>query len=139
ELTQLRTIHVVGVAGAGMSAIAEVLIAMGHRVTGSDQSEFPICSRLRAAGVEVHAGFDPARVEGADAVAVSTAWLEGNVEVEAARARNVPVLRRAEVLAAICAPKRTIAVAGTHGKTTTAAMLATILLEAGARPSFIIG
>jgi UDP-N-acetylmuramate--alanine ligase len=139
DLTQLRRIHVVGVGGAGMSAIAEVLAAMGHHVSGSDAAEFPVLARVRDAGVDVHVGFDPANLHGADVVAVSTAWLDGNVEVDEARRRGIPVLRRAEALGAICALRRTIAVAGTHGKTTTSALLATILLGAGRKPSFIVG
>ena len=122
-----------------MSAIAEVLVAMGHRVSGSDAGEFPVVERLRRAGVDVRLGFDPAHVAGADLVAVSTAWLDGNAEVDEARRRGVPVLRRSDALGAICARRRTIAVAGTHGKTTTSALLATILLEAGGEPSFIVG
>ncbi|HVL27766.1 MAG TPA: UDP-N-acetylmuramate--L-alanine ligase [Acidimicrobiales bacterium] len=139
DLARPRRLHVVGIAGSGMSAIAEVLAAMGHRVSGSDTAELPVLDRLRGLGVDVRVGFDAAHVAGADALAVSTAWLEGNVEVEAARAMGVPVLRRADVLAAICATRRTIAVAGTHGKTTTSAMLATILDQAGRRPSFVVG
>lgn len=139
DLARPRRLHVVGIAGSGMSAIAEVLAAMGHRVSGSDTAELPVLDRLRGLGVDVRVGFDAAHVAGADALAVSTAWLEGNVEVEAARAMGVPVLRRADVLAAICATRRTIAVAGTHGKTTTSAMLAWILADAGLDPGFLIG
>ncbi|MGH9222555.1 MAG: UDP-N-acetylmuramate--L-alanine ligase [Acidimicrobiales bacterium] len=139
EVSRPRRIHVVGAGGSGMSAIAEVLATMGHSVTGSDKAEFPVMARLRAAGVDVRAPFDPANVDGADAVVASTAWLTGNVEVDEARARGIPVLRRAAALAAICRLRRTIAVAGTHGKTTTSAMLATILDGAGGRPSFVVG
>lgn len=139
DLSLLRQIHVIGVGGAGMSAIAEVLATMGHRVSGSDKAEFPVFERLRRAGVTVHGQFDAANIGDAELVAVSTAWLDGNAEVEEARRRGIPVLRRAQALAAICALRRTIAVAGTHGKTTTCALLATVLLGAGLKPSFIVG
>ena len=139
DLAAPRRIHVVGVGGSGMSAIAEVLAAMGHHVSGSDQAEFAVMGRVRAAGVDVRWPFAAANVDGADAVAVSTAWLRGNVEVDEAAARGIPVLRRADVLAALCRLRRTIAVAGTHGKTTTSAMLATILDGAGRQPSFVVG
>lgn len=134
------TVHVVGVGGAGMSAIAAVLAAMGHRVSGSDLKDGRSLDRLRAEGVTVHVGHDAANLpEGVDLVAVSTAIPATNPEVVAATERGVRVLRRAEVLAAIAATRRSIAVAGTHGKTTTASMLALILAEAGLQPSFIIG
>jgi UDP-N-acetylmuramate--alanine ligase len=132
-------VHIVGAGGAGMSAIATVLAAMGHRVTGSDLKGSAGLDRLRAAGVEVYVGHDAGHVGGADLVAVSTAIPDRNVEVVAARQRGVPVLRRAEILAAITDTRRTIAVAGTHGKTTTSSMLALVLVEAGLRPSFVIG
>jgi len=122
-----------------MSAIAGVLLAMGHAVSGSDAAESAVLDRLRAAGADVHTGHDPASVSGADVVAVSTAIPADDAEVVAARAAGIPVLRRAEVLGAICAVRRTLAVSGTHGKTTTTAMLAMALRGAGAAPSFIVG
>ena len=131
--------HVVGVGGAGMSAIALVLRAMGHAVSGSDAVDGPVLDRLRAAGVAVGGGSDPGRVVGVDAVAASTAVPAADPELAAARATGIPVLRRAEALAAICAARATVAVAGTHGKTTTTAMLALVLREAGLAPSFIVG
>ncbi|MCX7620952.1 MAG: Mur ligase domain-containing protein, partial [Acidimicrobiales bacterium] len=140
DLARSLRIHVVGVGGAGMSAIASVLAAMGHVVTGSDLKESPGVDRLRAQGVQVWIGHDPANLpEQLDAVTISTAVPPDNPEVAAARARGVPVLRRAEILAAIAALRRTVAVAGTHGKTTTSSMLALVLSEAGLAPSFIIG
>jgi len=132
-------VHIVGVGGAGMSAIASVLAAMGHRVSGSDLKESGELERLRAQGVRVSVGHDAVNVGDVDAVAVSTAIPEINSEVRAARARNIPVHRRAEILAAVCATRRTIAVSGTHGKTTTTTMLALVLVEAGLTPSFIVG
>jgi UDP-N-acetylmuramate--alanine ligase len=139
DLTQPRRIHVVGVGGGGMSAIASVLVAMGHTVSGSDQSESAVLDRLRAHGVEVHVGHDAAHVGEVEALAISTAVDARNPEVEAAVARGIPVLRRAEILAAIAGTRRTIAVSGTHGKTTTSTMVAMVLSEAGLAPSFIVG
>ncbi|MFN2505494.1 MAG: UDP-N-acetylmuramate--L-alanine ligase [Acidimicrobiales bacterium] len=140
DLATPRRIHVVGLGGAGMSAIAEILVAMGHRVSGSDLRASSALDRLRALGVDAQVGHERAHVDdGVEAVAVSTAVPSDNPEVLAAAERGIPVLSRARVLAAICACRRTIAVAGTHGKTTTSAMLATILDAAGQRPSFIVG
>jgi UDP-N-acetylmuramate--alanine ligase len=139
DLSTPRRVHVVGVGGAGMSAIALVLRAMGHAVSGSDAVDGPVLDRLRAAGVAVGVGSDPARIDGVDAVAASTAVPADDPEVAAARAAGIVVLRRAEALAAMCAARPTIAVAGTHGKTTTTAMLALVLREAGLAPSFIVG
>ncbi|MDQ4097102.1 MAG: UDP-N-acetylmuramate--L-alanine ligase, partial [Actinomycetota bacterium] len=139
DLARPRRIHVVGVGGAGMSAIAEVLAAMGHRVSGSDLHDSAVLRRLQGRGVTTSVGHHRSHVDGAEAVAVSTAIAADNEEVKAARAAGIPLLRRADALAAICARRRTIAVAGTHGKTTTSAMLATILLDAGRDPSFVVG
>jgi UDP-N-acetylmuramate--alanine ligase len=139
DLSRPMTVHVVGVGGAGMSAIAGVLVAMGHRVSGSDLKRSPGTDRLGALGVTVHIGHDAANLADADVVAISTAIPERNPEVVAARERGIPVLRRAEILAAMTALRRTIAVGGTHGKTTTSSMLGLALLEAGMHPSFIIG
>lgn len=140
DLSRSRTVHVVGVGGAGMSAIAEVLVAMGHRVSGSDLKGSAVVERLRALGVAVAIGHDPANLPGGvEVVAISTAIPPTNPEVVAAREAGVAVARRAEVLAAVAATRRTVAVAGTHGKTTTSSMLALVLVEAGLRPSFIIG
>lgn len=139
DLTERRSVHIVGVGGAGMSAIASVLVAMGHRVSGSDLKESPGLARLRAQGAHVQVGHRAENVDAADVVAVSTAVPDRNPEVRAARQRHIPVLRRADILAAIAATRRTVAVSGTHGKTTTSSMLALVLIEAGLRPSFIIG
>ncbi len=132
-------VHVVGVGGVGMRPIASVLAGMGHHVTGSDMKPSAGLERLVAQGVEVQVGHAPANVEGADVVAVSTAIPDSNREVRAARELGIPVAHRAEVLAAITRVRRTLAVSGTHGKTTTTTMLALILQEAGLSPSFIIG
>ena len=132
-------IHIVGVGGAGMSAIATVLHAMGHRVSGSDLRASGVTERLRSLGIEVAIGHEAAHVADADLLTRSTAVGPDNPEVVEARRRGLPVLSRAETLAGIAARRRCIAVAGTHGKTTTASMLALILVESGLRPSFLIG
>ncbi|HEY8058728.1 MAG TPA: UDP-N-acetylmuramate--L-alanine ligase [Acidimicrobiales bacterium] len=139
DLTPPQAIHVVGIGGAGMSAIASVLAAMGHRVSGSDLRSSKALDRLADQGIRVAVGHRAEQLEDAAVVAVSTAIAPDNPEVVAARASGRPVLRRSEVLAAITALRRTISVAGTHGKTTTSSMLAVILAEAGMDPSFIIG
>jgi UDP-N-acetylmuramate--alanine ligase len=122
-----------------MSAIAAVLRGMGHQVTGSDLRDSPTLDRLRALGVDVTVGHSSDNVGEADAVTFSTAIATGNPELEVARAQGRPALRRAEILASICAVRRTIAVAGTHGKTTTSTMLALAMVEGGLQPSYIVG
>lgn len=140
DLSAPRALHVVGVGGAGMSAIASVLARMGHAVTGSDLRESAGLERLRLQGVRCAVGHAaanlPARL---DAVVVSTAIPADNAEVTAARARGVPVLRRADALALVARERRAVAVAGSHGKTTTSSMLALVLRAAGRHPSFLIG
>jgi UDP-N-acetylmuramate--alanine ligase len=131
--------HVVGAGGPGMSAIALVLAEMGHDVSGSDLREHPVLDRLRAAGVDVIVGHDRTVVHDVDAVTASTAIPERNIELDEARRVGVPVLRRAGMLASICAMSRSIGVAGTHGKTTTSSMLMLVLAEAGLQPGFVIG
>src|SRR4051812_2600008 len=139
DLSTPRRIHVVGVGGSGMSAIASVLAAMGHRVSGSDASPSAVLDRLRDGGIDVHAGHDPSSVASAECVVVSTAIPADDAEVVAARDAGIPVVRRADALAAIASQRRTVAVSGTHGKTTTSAMLAVLLDGAGTAPSFIVG
>ncbi len=139
DLGTPRRLHVVGVGGPGMSAIAIALAEMGHDVSGSDLREHPVLERVRAAGVVVHIGHDRVVVHGVDAVTASTAIPRHNIELDEARSIGVPVLSRAGMLAAICAEASSLAVAGTHGKTTTTSMLMLILAEAGRRPSFVIG
>jgi UDP-N-acetylmuramate--alanine ligase len=140
DLSRPRSLHVVGIGGAGMSAIATVLARMGHRVSGSDLKESRPLARLRLLGVDAQVGHRPEHiVDDLDAVIVSTAIPATNPEVRAAQSRGVPILRRAEALRALVATRRGIAVAGSHGKTTTSSMLALVLRAAGLRPSFIIG
>jgi UDP-N-acetylmuramate--alanine ligase len=134
-----RSLHFVGIGGAGMSGLALVAHALGARVTGSDRADSPYCARLRAAGVEPVIGHDAANLpEGAEVV-VSTAIPEDNPELSAARAAGVPVLHRGDLLGELSRMKRTIAVSGTHGKTTTAAMAAHLLRGTGRDPGFVIG
>jgi UDP-N-acetylmuramate--alanine ligase len=139
DLTPPQSIHIVGIGGAGMSAIAHVLAAMGHEVSGSDLKESKALDRLADQGLRVAVGHRAEHLGAAAVVARSTAIGDGNAEVVAAREADLPVLRRSEVLAAITDLRRTISVAGTHGKTTTSSMLAVVLAEAGLDPSFIIG
>ena len=139
DLATLDAVHLVGIGGAGISAIATILASMGKRVSGSDLKDSAPVRRLAAAGVEVHVGHSAQWVGDVDAVGISTAIDDSNPEVAAARVRGIPVLSRADLLAAICRTRRTVAVAGTHGKTTTTSMLALILVEAGMHPSFLVG
>ena len=139
DLSVPRRVHVVGVGGAGMSAIAEVLAAMGHDVTGSDLKPSAGLERLEVLGVAVTVGHAAANLGQAELLTRSTAVPDRNPEYRAAAEAGIPVLSRADVLTAICAQRSTVAVAGTHGKTTTASMLALVLRRAGVRPSFIIG
>ena len=139
DLSRPLRVHVVGVGGAGMSAIAAVLASMGHEVTGSDIKASQSFERLGARGIGVAIGHRAENVAGADVLTYSTAVPERNLEIAEARRLGIPVLSRAAMLQAIAALRRTIAVAGTHGKTTTSSMLALVLVEAGLRPSFIIG
>ncbi len=139
DLSRPGRYHVVGVGGPGMSAIAIVLAQMGHAVSGSDLRELPVLERLRAEGVTVFVGHDEAHVAGVDAVTASTAVPPHNLELRTAHERGTPVLRRAGMLASICARASAVAVAGTHGKTTTTSMMALVMAEAGWRPSFVIG
>jgi UDP-N-acetylmuramate--alanine ligase len=122
-----------------MSAYASVLAAMGHEVSGSDLKASPATERLEAAGVHVALGHDASQVGPAELVAVSSAVGPTNPEVAEARRRGIEVVSRADLLAAIAAARRSVAVAGTHGKTTTTSMLALILVEAGLHPSFLVG
>ena len=139
DLSSPRRCHVVGVGGPGMSPIAEVLNGLGHRVSGSDLRDSRVTGSLRAAGVEVTIGHSEGNVSGADIVTYSTAIPADNAEIVAARRNGAVVCHRSEVLAALCAATDSIAVAGTHGKTTTSALLSRILVTSGRDPSCIIG
>lgn len=135
-----RRIHLVGIGGAGISAIAVVLAEMGHDVSGSDGAASQTLERLRSAGIDSRVGHDPLNVaDGVELVAVSTAIPADNVEVLAAQARGIPVLRRGELLAAICARRETIGVSGTHGKTTTSSILTEVLRGVGRDVGYLVG
>jgi UDP-N-acetylmuramate--alanine ligase len=134
-----RRIHFVGIGGIGMSGIAELLLNLRYRVSGSDLKESAITERLRSLGAIVYVGHKAEQVEGADVVVVSSAVRPDNPEVAAARARNLPVIPRAEMLAELMRMKYGIAVAGSHGKTTTTSLIATVLAEAGMDPTLVIG
>ena len=135
----MSRIHIVGVGGTGMSAIAIVLAQMGHDVSGSDIHESSVLDALRELGVRVNVGHDTNAVVGCDTVTSSAAVPSDNIELEAARRMRVTVLTRGQILADICSKKYSIGVAGTHGKTTTSSMLMLMLADADMDPSFIIG
>ncbi len=139
DLAALGRVHVVGIGGAGMSGIARILVARGVTVSGSDAKDSRRLSALRALGVTAYVGHAAEQVDGVDTVVVSTAIKDGNPELEAARSRGLRVMGRAEALAAIMSGHRGVAVAGTHGKTTTTSMLTVALQHCGADPSFAIG
>jgi UDP-N-acetylmuramate--alanine ligase len=136
---QLGRVHFVGIGGAGMSGIARVMLARGVPVSGSDAGSAHVLAELAALGADVHAGHDAAHLGQADTVVVSSAIRPSNPELAAARERNLRVLPRAAALASIMIGRRSTAIAGTHGKTTTTSMLTTILRECGARPGYVIG
>ena len=135
----MTRIHLIGIGGTGLSAIARVLIEMGHTVSGSDRAESSFTRDLQSAGVTIHIGHSPENVVGADLVVRSSAIPDDNPEVSAARAARIPVLKRADFLGSLMDGKTGIGVAGTHGKTTTTAMIAWILTELDQDPSFIVG
>ncbi len=135
----VKHIHFVGIGGAGMSAIAEILHNLGYTVSGSDSSESATTRRLAGLGIRVAIGHDAANIAGAQAVATSTAVKADNPEVIAARMRRIPVVPRAVMLAELMRLKQGIAIAGTHGKTTTTSLVATVLAQAGLDPTFVIG
>lgn len=138
-LTPGQHIHIVGVGGFGMSAIARVLLGQGYTVSGSDLRDNNLTRGLAAAGATIFEGHAAANIAGADVVACSSAVPDDNPEIAAARAAGIPVLRRRDLLGEIMAGQIGIAVAGTHGKTTTSALLAHVLIEAGLDPSYIVG
>ncbi len=135
----IRHIHFVGIGGAGMSGIAEVLLNLGYVVSGSDLSDSAALKRLHALGIQTHVGHAATHIEGADAVVTSTAVQADNPEVVAAHAKLIPVVPRAVMLAELMRLKQGVAIAGTHGKTTTTSLVASVLAEAGMDPTFVIG
>lgn len=139
KLANLHNIHFIGIGGAGMSAIAYVLLKRGYDVTGSDLNAGHMSAHLAEEGAMVFMGHDACQVDGADAVVISTAIHENNPELAAARAQGIPVLHRSDVLAAILNAADGVAVAGAHGKTTTSAMISCISAEGDIDPTIIIG
>ncbi len=138
-MRRIQRIHFVGIAGAGMSGIAEVLVNQGFEVCGSDIADNRITSRLRKLGATIFKGHDASQVEGANVLVVSSAVSEDNPEVRAARKLRIPVVQRAEMLAELMRFRRGIAIAGTHGKTTTTSLTTSLLAQAGMDPTFVIG
>jgi UDP-N-acetylmuramate--alanine ligase len=136
---RIRHIHFVGIGGAGMGGIAEVLLNLGYEISGSDLRPGRTTERLQGLGAAVHFGHDAGHVLGADAVVVSTAVAQDNEEVRAARTARIPVVPRAEMLAELMRFRYGVAVAGTHGKTTTTSLIASLLGEGGLDPTFVIG
>jgi len=136
---KVKKVHFVGIGGSGMSGIAEVLLNLGFEVSGSDLSEGATTQRLKSLGAKVTKGHAAENVAAVDAVVISSAVKEDNPEVVAARAHKIPVVPRAMMLAELMRLKQGIAVAGTHGKTTTTSLIASVLAEAGMDPTFVIG
>lgn len=139
EMRRIRRIHFIGIGGAGMCGIAEVLLNQGYVISGSDLREGPVVARLRSLGADVAIGHSASNVTGVDVVVVSTAIDPQNPELLAARENRIPVVRRAEMLAEIMRYRHGIAIAGAHGKTTTTSLIASVLAEAGRDPTYVIG
>lgn len=139
EYSRIKKLHFVGIGGSGMSGIAEVLFNMGFIISGSDLSESSVAKRLKAIGINVYLGHRKENVSGAETLVYSSAVKEDNVEVREALERGIPVIPRAEMLAELMRLKFAVAVAGTHGKTTTTSMIASILDRAGKDPTYVVG
>jgi len=136
---KIKNIHFVGIGGSGMNGIAEVMLNLGFKVSGSDLADSTVIMRLRELGAEIHQGHDAQNLRDADAVVTSTAVRPDNPEVMAARAQRIPVVPRAVMLAELMRLRQGIAVAGTHGKTTTTSLVTTVLAKGGYDPTFVIG
>jgi len=139
RMGRVRRLHFVGIGGSGMSGIAELMANLGYEVAGSDLRESDVTRRLAGLGVEIFIGHRAEQVSDADAVVVSSAIDETNPEIQGARASRIPIVRRAEMLAELMRFYYGVAVAGTHGKTTTTSLVASILAEGGLDPTFVIG
>ncbi|WP_329741328.1 UDP-N-acetylmuramate--L-alanine ligase [Dyella sp. A6] len=138
-MTTFRRVHFIGIGGVGMSGIAEVLHNLGYAVSGSDRANSATAQRLAGLGIDVRIGHEAAHIEGADVVVTSSAIKADNAELMAARAERIPVIPRAEMLGELMRFRRGIAIAGTHGKTTTTSLVASVLAEADYDPTFVIG
>ncbi len=139
EMRRIKRIHFVGIGGVGMSGIAEVLLNQGYVISGSDKAESPITKRLAELGAEIMFGHAANNVMGANVVVTSTAINPNNPEVQAARMRRIPVVRRAEMLAELMRFRHGIAIAGTHGKTTTTSLITSVCAQGELDPTFVIG
>lgn len=136
---RIKQVHFIGIGGAGMGGIAEVVANLGYAVTGSDLSESAMTERLREQGVLVYKGHAAEQIQGADVIVVSTAIDDSNPEIQAARESRIPIIKRAEMLAELMRFRHGIAVAGTHGKTTTTSLTTSLLVEGGMDPTYVIG
>ncbi|HBA56610.1 MAG TPA: UDP-N-acetylmuramate--L-alanine ligase, partial [Alteromonas macleodii] len=139
QMRRVKNIFFIGIGGAGMGGIAEVLLNEGYAIAGSDIQEGPMTQRLSELGADVKIGHRAENVEGMDVIVVSSAINEQNPEIVVAREKRIPIIRRAEMLAELMRFRHGIAVAGTHGKTTTTSLISTIFAEAEYDPTFVIG
>ena len=139
EMRRIHNLHFIGIGGAGMSGIAEVLLNQGYAITGSDIAASSVTERLRSLGITIHIGHQASNVTGADVVVVSTAVDRENAEVLEAMNRRIPIIRRAEMLAELMRYRHAIVIAGTHGKTTTTSLVTSLLAQGGLDPTFVIG
>ena len=138
-MREIQRVHFVGIGGVGMCGIAEVLLNLDYEISGSDIKENAATTRLRNQGATIYIGQQASNVKDAEVIVISTAIPADNVEVKAAREHRIPVVRRAEMLAEIMRFRYGIAIAGTHGKTTTTSLAASILIEAELDPTYVIG
>ncbi len=138
-MRRIRKVHFVGIGGAGMSGIADVMHTLGYQVSGSDVASNAVTEQLKSSGVKIYHSHSVENVSDVDVVVTSTAISSENIEVEAAKANRIPVVPRAEMLAELMRFSHGIAVAGTHGKTTTTSLVTSILEEAGLDPTYVIG
>ena len=139
EMRRIRRLHFIGIGGAGMSGIAEVLLNQGYQITGSDIANSPVTERLESLGVSIFIGHKAVNVEGANVVVVSTAIDHANEEIVEATNLRIPIIRRAEMLAELMRYRHSIVIAGTHGKTTTTSLMATLLAQGNLDPTYVIG